>query len=129
MVIDTSALLAIILSEPDAEEFLHILDHATRSGRPLYLPASVLVEGGITAGSRGRGKRLDQLIDSLQPQIVPLDEPIARLAVQAFRKFGKGQHKAALNFGDCMSYATAEHLNQPLLFKGTDFSFTPVQPA
>jgi ribonuclease VapC len=59
--------------------------------------------------------------------MVPLTEAVANLSIVAFRNFGKGVHKAALNFGDCMSYATSEYLKEPLLYKGRDFSQTPVR--
>ncbi len=60
---------------------------------------------------------------------MPLSEEIAKLSVKVFRKFGKGVHEAGLNFGDCMSYATADYLHAPLLFKGSDFEKTPVRKA
>ena len=129
MVIDSSALLAIVFGEADSEVYSDTISDSLEAHRKLRLPASVLIEVNIAA-ERRRGqyaKRLAGLIDGMQPEIVSLTAPIARLSVVAFRKFGKGMHKAALNFGDCMSYGTAEYLNEPLLYKGNDFSHTPIR--
>jgi ribonuclease VapC len=129
MVIDTSALLAIVLGEEDGEQYIEAIDQNLEQHSDLRVPASVLVEAGIVADRRGRGRQLATLIERMQPEIEPLTEAIAELAVKAFRKFGKGVHKADLNFGDCMSYATAEFLQEPLLFKGNDFGRTTIKPA
>jgi ribonuclease VapC len=129
MVIDSSALLAVALAESDAQLYIHAIDHAITQGRPVYVPASVIVEAGIVAETRNRASALDALLDRLQPEIVPLDRSLAQLSRQAFRRFGRGRHLAKLNFGDCMSYATAEHLRLPLLFKGEDFPRTPIRSA
>jgi ribonuclease VapC len=125
MVIDSSALLAIVLAESDAAVYANAIARALETGsNPLCIPASVVVEAAIVAELRSRGKQLNALIDRMQPEIVPLDHTLAKLAVQTFRKFGRGRHRAALNFGDCLSYATAEHLRLPLLYKGDDFRRT-----
>jgi ribonuclease VapC len=127
MVIDTSALLAIVLGEEDGEQYIEVIDRNLKQHSDLRVPASVLVEAGIVADRRGRGRQLATLIGRMQPEVEPLTGAIAELAVKAFRKFGKGVHKADLNFGDCMSYATAEFLQEPLLFKGNDFGRTPIR--
>jgi ribonuclease VapC len=129
MVIDTSALLAIVLGEDDGEQYIEVIKRGLDQHWDVRVPASVLVEAGIVADRRGCGKQLAALIERMQPEVEPLTGAIAELAVRAFRKFGKGVHKADLNFGDCMSYATAEFLQEPLLFKGDDFARTPVKPA
>ena len=129
MVIDSSALLAIVLAEADAQMYIDAIERALAEKRPVYVPASVLVEAGIVADSRNCGTLLDALLDRLQPEIVPLDRSLADLSRRAFRRFGRGRHAAKLNFGDCMSYATAESLRVPLLFKGEDFRRTPVRSA
>jgi ribonuclease VapC len=129
MVIDTSALLAIVLGEDDGEQYIEVIERSLDQGRDVRVPASVLVEAGIVADRCGRGKQLAALIERMQPEIEPLTGAIAELAVGVFRKFGKGVHKADLNFGDCMSYATAEFLQEPLLFKGNDFGRTPIKTA
>lgn len=127
MVIDSSSLMAIALAEPDAYIYADAIAQAAESPTRLYVPASVLVEAGIVAEQRDRNRQLDILLDSLQLEVVPLDRSIAELARQAFRTFGRGRHKAKLNFGDCMSYATAQHLGLPLLYKGEDFRQTDIQ--
>ncbi len=129
MVVDTSALLAIVLGEPDAELYRGAIAAASRNQLAIYIPASVLVEAGIIADRRAWGERLDQLIEGMQAEIVPVDRAVAEVARKAFRRFGRGRHQAALNFGDCLSYAVARHLHLPLLYKGSDFSQTDVMPA
>jgi ribonuclease VapC len=90
----------------------------------VYLPASVLVEANITATNRGLGADLADMVAAMKPKVIALDEAMAYLAVDAFRRYGKGRHKANLNFGDCLVYATARQLRLPLLFKGNDFVHT-----
>jgi ribonuclease VapC len=126
MVIDSSVLLAIVLGEEDAERYVDALATGFEERKKMALPASVIMEAGIIAGNRGKGKELAALIEKIQANVVPLTEEIAHLSVKVFRKYGKGIHKAALNLGDCMSYATAEYLKEPLLYKGNDFTQTPI---
>lgn len=127
MVIDSSALVAIVHGEPDAHAYIEAIAIAIEQRSRIYIPASVLVEAGIVAERRGRGSLLDGVIERIQPEIVPLDRPIAELSRQAFRRFGRGRHRAQLNFGDCMSYATAQYLRLPLLYKGDEFRETDVR--
>jgi ribonuclease VapC len=122
MVIDTSILLAILQAEPEAYRFTELL----KEEEFVYLPSSVLVEASILSINRGLLKDLRTLMAVLVPEIVPLDEPIAYMAADAHRVYGKGRHKANLNFGDCIVYATAKYLKMPLLYKGNDFSYTDV---
>ncbi|MBV8829097.1 MAG: type II toxin-antitoxin system VapC family toxin [Acidobacteriaceae bacterium] len=119
IIVDTSALLAILYGESEAPAFVQVLDR-NEAG----VPASVLVEGGILAIARGKTQDWDRLIQALAPEIIAIDEPIAMEAVHAYRRFGKGRHKAALNFGDCLVYATAKHLRVPLLCNGRNFVHT-----
>jgi len=123
MVIDSSVLIAVLLLEPDAEQFLHQLIDAD----DLYISAVSLVETAMVIeykkGQTGADK-LDELLAELTPTIVEFDQKQAALARSAWREYGKGRHPAKLNFGDCCSYALAKHLNKPLLFKGNDFSQT-----
>lgn len=121
--------MAIVLVEPDAYIYADAIAITAESQITLYVPASVLVEAGIVAEQLYRNEQLDVLLNSLQPEIVPLDHSIARLARQAFRMFGRGRHPAKLNFGDCMSYATAQYLRSPLLYKGEDFRQTDIRSA
>ena len=91
------------------------------------LPATVVVEANIVAMNRGLEQEFKQLVSSLGVTIAPIHATIARLAVTAHARFGKGRHKASLNFGDCLVYATATHLDLPLVFKGDDFFHTDVR--
>lgn len=129
VVIDTSALLAITLGETDDFVYIEAIAQKLETRQRVYLPASVLVEAGIVAEQRNYSKELDALLERLQPEIVLLDHSIARLARQAFRRFGRGWHPAKLNFGDCMSYATAQYLRSTLLYKGEDFRQTDIPSA
>lgn len=120
MVVDSSALIAILLMEPEAEQFLNQLLEV----EALYLSSVSLLETAMVIeykkGKAGADK-LDELLAELMFSIVPFDRAQAVLARKAWREFGKGIHPAKLNFGDCCSYALAKHLNQLLLFKGNDF--------
>lgn len=129
MIIDSSALLAIVFGEPDFATYRDAIENYTAEGLGIYIPATVLVEAGIAAERRRVAERLDAVLDELRADIVPLDRAIAQLARQAFREFGRGFHRAALNFGDCMSYATARYLRLPLLYKGDDFRKTNIPSA
>lgn len=122
IVVDTSILLAILQAEPEAYRFTESL----KEEEFVYLPSSVLVEAGILSINRSLLKDFQALIGVLDPEIVPLDETIAYIAADAHRVYGKGRHKANLNFGDCIVYATAKYLKMPLLYKGNDFSHTDV---
>ena len=123
MVVDSSVLIAVLLLEPDAEQFLNQLIDAD----DLYISAVSLVETAMVIeykkGQTGADK-LDELLAELTPTIVEFDQKQAALARSAWREYGKGRHPAKLNFGDCCSYALAKHLNKPLLYKGNDFSQT-----
>ena len=122
IVVDSSALVAVVLGEEDAERYLGIL---TRS--EVLVSAASRVEAAIVVEARqgpDAGRDLDLLIASTVSRIVPVDEAHARAALSAWRRYGKGRHPAGLNFGDCFSYATAKLVPAPLLFKGDDFSQT-----
>ena len=129
MVIDSSALLAIVFGEADAPSFIDAIGRAFESSTAIYIPAPVLVEAGVVADQRARGEQLDALIDRMEAEIAPLNERVARIARKAFEEFGRGRHQARLNFGDCMSYATARYLQLPLLYKGDDFKKTDIDSA
>jgi ribonuclease VapC len=125
MVIDSSALVAILLAEPDASIYISaILNDVTR-----LISAATLVETSIVMIRRREPDAiaaLDAVVARLQLTVIPVDREQALLARQGFRRFGKGLDRAGLNFGDCFSYALAMHLNEPLLFKGNDFTCTDV---
>ncbi|MDP9349732.1 MAG: type II toxin-antitoxin system VapC family toxin [Gemmatimonadota bacterium] len=128
MVVDTSALIAYLNGEPEAERLESVMLDAS----PLHLSAASLVEAGIVAdrlrGADG-GRRLDSLLVRLRVEIVPLTERHAEIARSAYHRFGKGRHPTALNFGDCFAYALARALDEPLLFVGNDFDRTDVAVA
>jgi ribonuclease VapC len=128
LIVDTSALLAILRLEPEAPRLLHALKATDRRS----MSAATLVEAGIVAKARqgeGGARDLDAALVRLKIQIVPLTESHAAQARKAFRRFGKGRHPARLNFGDCMAYAVAKATGEPLLFKGDDFSKTDIEAA
>jgi ribonuclease VapC len=125
MVIDTSALIAILLGEPEAEDLAQVI---ARDARRLVSAFSAFEAAAVIHGRKGPGgiRELDLLLHALGAAIVSLDADQILLARAAYEKFGKGQHPAALNLGDCCSYALARFSGEPLLFKGTDFTRTDV---
>ncbi len=123
MVIDTSALLAILQDEPERRSF----NEAIEAAEPLVMSVANYVEASIVIESRhgAEGLReLDRFIDCAGIDLAGVDAEQGRVARDAFSRFGKGRHPAALNFGDCFAYALARMLAQPLLYKGDDFSKT-----
>jgi ribonuclease VapC len=127
MVVDTSALLAILQDEPERRS----LNEAFESADSRLLSVATLVETSIIIESRygAEGLRdLDLLIERAGIELVPVDVEQARAARAAYSRFGKGRHPAVLNFGDCFAYALARVLGEPLLFKGDDFSRTDLMP-
>src|SRR3954449_1479775 len=128
MIIDTSAIIAILRDEPERRVF----NQAIESAGTCRMSAASFVEASIvTENSRGYDglRDFDLFLATAGIEIVPVDVEQARTARDAFRRFGKGRHPAALNFGDCFSYALAKTMSRPLLFKGNDFSKTDVQRA
>ena len=128
MVIDTSALLAILLGETEAEGFSQSI-----AGDPKRLVSSFsALEAAVVIYSRKGAtgvRELDLLLHSANATIVSLDADQVLLARSAYEKYGKGHHPAALNLGDCCSYALALSSGEPLLFKGNDFSQTDIVSA
>jgi ribonuclease VapC len=126
IVVDTSALIAILARESEHQPFLKVLDDADR--RPIS--AVTLYETGIVLRMRLGPAGLDDLHDLMQElsaEIIPFDRPQAEAALAAYLRYGKGiDARARLNMGDCAAYALATSLNAPLLFKGTDFAATDV---
>ena len=122
MIIDSSVIAAISLGEPDAESFLDLL----LDTRPLAIGAATYAEAGVVIDARQPGS-FDRFVNALDIDVIPFDIEQANIAREAHQQFGKGSgHQAQLNFGDCLSYATAVALEQPLLFKGEDFLHTDV---
>jgi ribonuclease VapC len=129
MIIDTSALVAILQSEPEAESLLDTLLRAPA----LRMSAATFVEAAAVIDSRKDpvlSRMFDSLLKELGVEISPVTAEQATLARQAYRDFGRGSgHPAALNFGDCFSYAAAVAFDDALLFKGEDFPKTDVRAA
>jgi ribonuclease VapC len=122
MIVDTSALIAVLRQEPEAGAFVESLLTAGR----VRLSAATLLEARMVA-NRDRGvAELGELLDTLDAEVVPVDATQADIVFDGFLRYGKGQHPAGLNFGDCFSYALAKVYDEPLLFKGEDFSRTDV---
>ena len=125
MVIDTSALLAILLDEPDRRMFSLAIESADRR----LLSAASLVEASIVLESRfgDEGVRaLDRLLEVAGVEVVAVDRAQALVAREAHRHYGKGRHPPGLNYGDCFAYALSRTTTEPLLFKGSDFPQTDV---
>ena len=128
MILDSSALVAILFKEPEAER----LAATIRDTDTAAIAAPTLLETAIVAEGRtlpGMAEKLDALMGAIRPEIVPFTAEHACLARDAWRRYGKGRHKAGLNLGDCFSYALAKERGQPLLFKGEDFAATDIEPA
>ena len=125
MVIDSSALIAILLDEPERADFNRKIEKAAVR----MISAGSLLETAMVIESRlgQAGKQdLDLFIEKASIRVIPFDSDQVELAREAFRQYGKGQHPAGLNFGDCFAYALAKVTNEPLLFKGDDFSRTDI---
>lgn len=128
VVLDTSAVVAILEGEADADRLIAALEGADVR----RISAASLVEAGIVPQARygDHGEReLDLFLQRVEVEVVPVTGEHAELARQAFRRFGKGRHPAALNFGACLSYALAVALEDPLLVTGDDFSRTDAPTA
>ena len=128
MIVDSSALLAVLKREPEEKRLTATLFAAAN----LSMSAATMLESSMVAegwaGAAGVSD-LDDLVTDLNVHIVPFTPEHAALARDAFRRFGKGRHPAQLNFGDCMAYALAKAMGEPLLFKGYDFSQTDIEAA
>ena len=125
MIADTSALIAILLDEPDAE----ILSAAIAASSTRIISAVSVLEASIVIESK-KGEAglalLDELLTIAQFEIVAFDDAQQRVARTAYRRYGKGRHPAGLNFGDCCTYALAKVRAEALLFKGNDFNQTDI---
>lgn len=126
MIIDTSAVIAILAGEPDAAHFAQMIeqDPTPRIGAPALLEATLVLTRWFGDGAEAA---LDAFVRESGAEIVAFDLPQLRAAQSAYLRFGKGRHPAALNYGDCMSYALAQVCGEELLFKGQDFVKTDVR--
>ena len=128
MIIDTSTILSILFREPDAERFASAITAASSR----RISAATLLETTIVLESRSgsaAARDLDAFLQQAQIELEPVTSEHAQTARQAWRTFGKGNHPAGLNFGDCFAYALAKATREPLLFKGRDFELTDIPPA
>ncbi|CAA9254601.1 MAG: Toxin 1, PIN domain [uncultured Chloroflexi bacterium] len=129
MIVDTSAIIAILRDEPEAMACAHAIERAAvrRIAAATYLEAAVVIDASRDPVA---SRRFDDLIDAAQLIVEPVTEAHARMARDAYRDFGKGSgHPARLNFGDCFAYALARSAGEPLLFVGQDFTYTDLQSA
>jgi ribonuclease VapC len=126
MVIDTSAVVAILLGEPEAEPFALAI---AADPKRLISAFTALEVGIVIEAKKGEpaGRELDLLFHRARIEIVPLTAEQFEIARSAWRRYGRGRHPAGLNIGDCCSYALAKCAGEPLLFKGNDFSQTDVK--
>jgi ribonuclease VapC len=129
VIIDTSALIAILRDEPDASEMAHAIEKARtrRISTANWLETAVVIDASRDPVA---SRRFDELVQTAELQVEPVTQDQARIARDAYRDFGKGSgHQAGLNFGDCFAYALAKSTGQALLFKGNDFGHTDIPPA
>ena len=128
MVIDTSAIVAMLRNEPEALR----LERALVADPIRLVPATCVLEARMVLVSR-RGEHalaeIDLWLGTIEATTIPVDADLVDLATQAWLTYGKGRHSAALNFADCLSYALAKRANEPLLFIGNDFSQTDIEAA
>jgi len=129
MIIDTSAIIAILRLEPEAESFARAIEEARtrRVSAMNYVEAAAVMDGSRDAVV---SRRFDELFREARLTVEAVTPSQARIAREAYRDFGKGSgHAAGLNLGDCFAYALAKEMNEPLLFKGEDFRQTDLAPA
>jgi len=128
MIVDTSAIIAILYAEPEAAAFAEAIKGAgtRRISAVSYVEAAVVIDSARDAIA---SRRFDDLFRASHIQMEPVTPQQAELARQAYRDFGKGRHKAKLNLGDCFAYALAKEMDEPLLYKGRDFVHTDVEAA
>ena len=128
MIVDTSALLAVLFDEPDADLYERAIAEAApcRMSVANFLEAALVIEARLGADG---AHQLDLFIETASIEPVPVSLEQMRAARRAWRRFGKGNHPAGLNFGDCFAYALAEITGEALLYKGRDFALTDVDSA
>lgn len=118
--VDTSALMAILLGEPESDSLISALE----ADPDVLISAAIVAEAMIVAGRRNVADEMERLIEDLGLTIVPVTAAAARRVAEAYAVWGKGVHPAGLNFGDCFSYALARDHDCPLLYVGKDFAAT-----
>jgi ribonuclease VapC len=128
MIVDSSVIVAILGEENDARAFADAIEeaHESRLSVASYVEAAIVIDSRQNAAL---GRRFDSFIRESQIRLEPVTVEQARLAREAYRDYGKGRHRAGLNFGDCFAYALAKDRGEPLLFKGDNFRKTDVEVA
>lgn len=128
MILDSSAVVAVLRAEPEAPEFVRAIEasQSRRISAVSYVEAAIVIDGGKDPVA---SRRFDDFFRVSRIVIETVTPKQAEIARNAYRDFGKGRHKAGLNFGDCFSYALAKEMDEPLLFKGNDFARTDVEVA
>jgi ribonuclease VapC len=128
VILDSSAIIAILRAEPEAPYFAQAImsAEARRVSAVNYVEAAVVIDGARDAVA---SRRFDEFFRVSRVAVETVTPRQAETARQAYRDFGKGRHKAGLNFGDCFAYALAKEMDEPLLFKGNDFRRTDVESA
>jgi ribonuclease VapC len=121
---DKSALMAVVLGEPDANRCIDVLHAADE----IVISAGTIAEALIVSGRRGVQDEMEALIEGLPFKIVNVTEASARRMAQAYSRWGRGVHPAGINLGDCFAYEVAKQHSCPLLFIGSDFSKTDIEP-
>lgn len=123
--VDSSALMAMVLGEPEAQ----VCSSAIQNADGVLISAATLTETFIVALRRRVSVQIHRLVSRMDPQIIPVDEATALRTEGIYHRFGKGFHKAALNFGDCFAYDVAREHGCPLLYVGNDFALTDIEAA
>ncbi|KRB52209.1 MAG: type II toxin-antitoxin system VapC family toxin [Pseudomonadota bacterium] len=123
IVVDTSALMAILLAEPEGDRCIKVLEAQPN----VLISAGTLAEALIVACRRNIGGEMSALIDGLGFEVAPVSSSTSVKVAEAYARWGRGVHSASLNFGDCFAYALARETNFPLLFVGRDFAQTDVE--
>jgi ribonuclease VapC len=125
IVVDTSALMAILLGEPESDRCIARLEAETE----VLISAGTLAEALVVGARRNVAPEMAALVEGLGFEVAPVSQAAAVRVAEAYARWGKGIHKAALNFGDCFAYALAQEAKAPLLFVGDDFALTDVAAA
>jgi ribonuclease VapC len=128
VIVDSSALIAIIFGEPEGSDLMKVLVAGSpRMSAATYFEAGMVIDRKAEDGFPAEA--FERLLAMTHLEVVPVTRGQAELARAAYRTFGKGNHPAGLNFGDCFAYALARESGDPLLFKGDDFNRTDIEPA
>ncbi len=125
MILDSSAIVAVLIEEPERDRFLRRIARETIVG----VGAPTLTEASIVLAARGIVAQLEPFLSQTGTSVLPFEAEHWLAAADAWARFGKGRHPARLNFGDCLAYATAKVAGQPLLCKGDDFAKTDIELA